>query len=282
MRVLVTGATGFIGRHLVSLLLAHGHEVTALSRDENKARDCGWINKVNFLPCDIHKPIEHPFRSFGEPDVIVHLAWNGLPHYQQLFHFERNLFWDYSFLKSLIEDGAQHLVVTGTCLEYGMQSGCLSESMPSLPANPYALAKDTLRRFLDLLVRDREVVVQWPRLFYMYGPGQSSASLLSQLDRAIDGEEDVFNLSGGEQLRDYLPVEDVASRLMMLMMHPNCSGVVNICSGEPISIRRLVETHLAKRGANIRLNFGYYPYPDYEPMAFWGDSHKYHEHCIND
>ncbi len=146
--------------------------------------------------------------------------------------------------------------------------------MPTHPANPYALAKDTLRKFMEELKHQHTFTLQWARLFYMYGPGQNPNSLLAQLDRAIDNGEPVFNMSCGEQLRDYLPVEVVASRLVALLEHPQYNGVVNICSGEPISVRRLVEQHHARRGADIQLNLGHYPYPDYEPLAFWGDAQK--------
>jgi nucleoside-diphosphate-sugar epimerase len=274
VRVLVTGATGFVGRHVVSELLSSGHKVTAVARDTTKARGFSWFDKVDFIPRDIYEPVEDALRLFGRPDAVIHLAWPGLPNYDQLFHFERNLFADYQFLKSMIGGGMNHLLVAGTCFEYGMQNGSLSEDMPTAPRNPYALAKDTLRRFLETLTRNKGVALQWARLFYMYGPGQNPNSLLSQLDRALDRGEPVFNMSGGEQLRDYLHVERVAARLVALVAHPQHPGIFNICSGEPISVRRLVEQHIVVRGSNIRLNLGYYPYSDFEPMAFWGDTRK--------
>ena len=103
----------------------------------------------------------------------------------------------------------------------------------------------------------------------MYGQGQNSKSILSLLDAAIDNGDTVFNMSGGEQLRDYLPIEAVAQQLSDLY-DVKAEGTFNICSGQPISIRRLVEERVQKRGCDIKLNLGYYPYPDYEPMAFWG------------
>jgi dTDP-6-deoxy-L-talose 4-dehydrogenase (NAD+) len=108
----------------------------------------------------------------------------------------------------------------------------------------------------------------------MYGEGQNPGSLLAQLDRAIEAGDPVFNMSGGEQLRDYLPVQQVAAYLVTIAESPNFGGIVNVCSGVPISVRRLVEQRIADRKSMIRLNLGYYPYPDYEPMAFWGDRHK--------
>ena len=112
--------------------------------------------------------------------------------------------------------------------------------------------------------------MQWCRLFYMHGAGQNSKSLLGQLDKALDDGAISFNMSAGEQLRDYLPVGVVASKMVKLIEHSNFDGVVNICNGKPVSVRHLVEQHLLKRGMNIELNLGYYPYPEYEPMITLG------------
>jgi nucleoside-diphosphate-sugar epimerase len=281
MNVLVTGATGFIGRHVVPKLLERGHSVTANARDETKARSFQWFGSVRFVAGDVHRPLGNPSEAFGQPDAVMHLAWSRLPNYKSLFHYEENLPADYRFLKSLVEAGIGQLLVTGTCLEYGMQHGALNESAMTAPVNSYALAKDTLHKFLQSLRQEQPFILQWARLFYIYGPGQNPNSLLAQLDRAINDGETTFNMSGGDQLRDYLPVEGVAMRLVSLLEHPGCSGAINICSGDPISVRTLVEQHLAKRGAKMQLNLGYHPYPDYEPMAFWGDRQKYSRHCQN-
>src|SRR4030081_3156429 len=220
MKVLITGATGFVGRHVVARLLERGHAVVAIARDETKARTFTWFDAVRFVACDVHRAVGDPLKLFDKPEAVIHLAWPGLPNYGSLIHFEENLPAAYRFLKSLVEGGVGHLLVTGTCLEYGMQSGPMTESRLTEPANPYGLAKDTLRKFLESLQKDRPFTLQWARLFYMYGPGQHSNSLLAQLDRAVDNREPVFNMSRGEQLRDYLPVEGVAGRLVSLLEHP--------------------------------------------------------------
>ncbi len=270
MKVLVTGASGFVGQHVVSELLKRGHSVTTIGRDETKMRKFSWFGLVRFIEYDIHSPILDPYKKFGRPEAIIHLAWSGLPNYESLFHFEKNLTADYYFLKALVVGGARHLLVTGTCLEYGMQSGALTELNPTMPTNPYALAKDTLRKFLQEFQKKHSFILQWSRLFYIFGKGQNSKSLLAQLDQAIDKGEDSFNMSGGEQIRDYLPVEVVASRLVLLIENQCVNGIINICSGKPISVLCLVKQHLLKRKKQIKLNLGYYPYPKYEPMAFWG------------
>ena len=274
MKVLVTGATGFVGRHVVSELFTRGHDVIAIARNLDRAKSMPWYRKVTFFACDIHEPTLDLVQIFGVPDALMHLAWPGLPNYKDLFHFEKNLPADYFFLKNMILTGTKQILVTGTCLEYGMQSGALSEETPAMPTTPYGLAKDTLRKFLQSLQAKHSFTLQWARLFYMYGSGQNPNSLLAQLDLAIERKDAVFNMSGGEQVRDYLPVESVARKLVLLLEHPECSGIINCCSGQPVSVRQLVEERVAKRQANIKLNLGYYPYPDYEPMAFWGDNTK--------
>ncbi|OWW21303.1 NAD-dependent epimerase/dehydratase family protein [Noviherbaspirillum denitrificans] len=279
MKVLVTGATGFIGRHLVPVLLERGHEVAVVGRDVERARGFAWFDSVRFVSCDIHRMDDRALELFGAQDIVVHLAWPGLPNYKAAFHVEENLPGDCRFLTSLIKKVTGRLLVAGTCAEYGLQSGCLTEEMPTYPANAYAQAKDSLRTVLQDFQGQYPFTLQWARLFYMYGPGQNPNSLLAQLDRAIDSGEPEFNMSGGEQLRDYLPVQEVARRLVALADHPACAGVVNVCSGEPVSVRNLVERHLAQRGATLSLNLGHYPYADDEPMAFWGGTEKYRRFC---
>jgi dTDP-6-deoxy-L-talose 4-dehydrogenase (NAD+) len=270
-RVLVTGATGFIGRQLVPQLLDRGHDVVALARDEDKARRFDWFPRVRFVACDLETG-RGP--EVGGPGVAVHLAWPNLDDYLAPAHYEATLPAHYRFLKSLVEGGLGHLLVAGTCFEYGPQQGSLREEAETRPSTPYALAKDTLRRFLESLRQRRPFTLQWARLFYMYGPGQNPASLLASVDRAIDSGAAAFDMSAGERLRDYLPVEEVARRLVLLLEHPECEGVVNVCRGEPISVRRLVEEHVEGRGARLALNLGRRPHPAWEPPDFWGNGSR--------
>ncbi len=81
-------------------------------------------------------------------------------------------------------------------------------------------------------------------------------------------------MSGGEQVRDFLPVETVAHYLTLIALQDKVTGIINCCSGEPITVRKMVEDYLERRGRSIPLNLGYYPYPDYEPFRFWGDPSK--------
>ena len=108
----------------------------------------------------------------------------------------------------------------------------------------------------------------------MYGTGQNPNSLLSQLDRALANGEVGFNMSGGEQQRDYLPVETVVAYISKIALQNEVEGIINCCSGNPVTVKHFVENYLAKNNQHIQLNLGHYPYADYEPMRFWGDDKK--------
>lgn len=272
MKILVTGATGFVGRHTVRQLLARGHEVTALVRDPGRAASFDWNGAVRVVAADVQAPPADLRAAFGPAELVVHLAWAGLPNYREAFHVDVNLPRDLAFLGGLVRAGYPRLLVTGTCFECFPREGVYAEDCEGAPTLNYPLAKARLHHQLEALRSQVPFVLQWARLFYMYGEGQNPKSLLAQLDRAIDGGAASFDMSGGEQLRDYLPVTGVAAKLVTLAEHPEWSGTTHICSGEPVTVRQLVERHVAARGANIRLNLGVYPYADYEPMAFWGAS----------
>lgn len=267
-QIIVTGATGFIGQNLMPLLINKNYEVIAIARDVSKAKNFNWYPLVTFITKDIYK--EAIDIEIKEGASLIHLAWQGLPNYKSLFHFEENLPKSFQFIKSLVRSGVSKVLVAGTCLEYGFQSGPLRSTTPTKPSNPYALAKDTLRQYLNYLKKEELFSLQWARFFYMYGQGQNPKSIIARLDSAIDGGEKIFNMSGGEQLRDYLPIQSAVEKLLAVFEN-NSEGVFNICSGKPISIRNLVEERIRERGSSIKMNLSYYPYLDYEPMAFWGE-----------
>ena len=279
MKVAVTGATGFIGRHVLAELERRSVETIALVRPST-AKPLGH-SRSRVVQFDLQNTPPKAFELIGRPDVLIHLAWSGLPNYKSLHHFEQELPAQYRFLKGLIESGLQTLVVAGTCFEYGMQSGSLSEDIAPHPGNPYGFAKNALRCQLEYLKTTHPFQLTWARLFYLYGGGQAENSLLPQLRQAAERGDPVFNMSGGEQLRDYLNIASVADYLVRLAIQARDVGIVNVCSGMPISIRQLIEGWIEDNGWNIKLNRGYYPYPDYEPMAFWGNRTKL-DHILND
>lgn len=275
MKIAVTGASGFLGRHVVKDLLGRGEIPTILIRPESEVPE--GFESLSIARFDVSNPPDGAFQQLGNPDVLIHLAWSGLPNYKSLHHFETELPAQFHFLNSLVRSGLAHMVVSGTCFEYGMQSGCLQETAGTIPANPYGFAKDALRLELQYLAETTAFDLTWSRLFYLYGEGQAPSSLYAQLCAAARRGEKIFDMSRGEQLRDYLPVEEAARYLVDLALGRARPGTVNVCSGRPISVRRLVEGWIAQNHWRIELNLGVYPYPDYEPMAFWGSRKRLDE-----
>ncbi|MFA5216257.1 NAD-dependent epimerase/dehydratase family protein [Sulfuricurvum sp.] len=270
MKIAVTGATGFIARHLIPILKAD-HEIIAIARFQDPAAHYPWLDGIEKVAMDITNPQKDMFALMGKPDALIHLAWGGLPNYKSPDHLiegAKHLL----FLSHAMENGLKNITVIGTCFEYGMKNGELSENDITEPSNPYGLAKDSLRKALEFLTADKSCTFRWIRLFYLYGEGQNQNSLLSQLDRAIESKEPIFNMSGGEQLRDYLPVEKAARYIALIATQNAVDGIINCCSGNPISVRKLIENRIKEKSADISLNLGFYPYPDYEPMAFWGNN----------
>ena len=266
MKLLLTGSTGFIGQHVRARLRAfEGVEVSVLSRQPGNcpADTTEIVGDIRDETLD--------WLALGRPDVVLHLAWGGLPHYRSPQHFIEG-HRQSTFLRRLTSQGLPRLVCAGTCYEYGMGEGCLFEDSVTDPANAYGLSKDMLRR--QLVFDSAGTQLLWARFFYLYGNAQASTSLYAQVRAAIDRGDRVFAMSGGEQLRDFLPVERAVDHLVHLALDHECTGIFNIASGEPVSIRRLVETWFADAGHPITLDLGRYPYPDWEPFAFWGSTAK--------
>jgi len=292
-RVAVTGAGGFIGRHVLAELGQRDLRGTVILRQGSAAPPQASGHSV--VHADFSQAGDEPaaetFAAAGRPDVLIHLAWGGLPNYRSLHHFEQEVPLHYRWIKGWVGAGLQQVLVTGTCFEYGDQNGPLHEALPAQPSNPYGFAKDQLRRQLTYLQASHVFGLTWARLFYIFGEGQSANSLWPLLRAAVARGDAEFPMSGGEQLRDYLPVAEVARRIVDLALGalPDSGttgtgaghGIVNICSGEPVSVRRLVEGWIADSGWTIRPKLGHYPYPDYEPMAFWGDADKLRR-CLGD
>ena len=277
LKILVTGSSGFIGNYLIKKLLKDkNNEIIATSRDIEKAKKYEWFSRVKYISYDLNSQEElNLFEYFDKPDKVIHLAWDGLPNYNDLIHIEKNLFNNYNFIKNIISNGLKDITITGTCFEYGLINGCLNEELKTNPSNSYGIAKDSLRKFIEELKKQYDFNYKWIRLFYMYGEGQGEKSLIALLDKAIQNGEKEFNMSGGEQLRDYLNIKDVVKNILLIANQTLYSNqIINCCSGKPISIRQLVENHLDKKNYSMKLNLGYYPYPTYEPMAFWGDNRK--------
>lgn len=271
MQIAVSGAGGFIGQYVLRELQSRGLDVVALSRS---ASNRPQSKSFHWVTMDVANPPTNPFAAMGKPDVLIHLAWNGLPNYQSSHHVETELPVQLAFLSSCVRNGLKRLVITGTCYEYGLASGELAEDAPTQPCTQYGLAKDALHKALLDLRTQHGFDLAWLRLFYLYGEGQSEKSLYSMFRTAIGRGEKSFGMSSGEQLRDFLAVDEAARLIVEIALRGNVSGTFNVCSGKPTAVKDLVQSWIDAAGANITMNLGQIPYSPNEPMAFWGSRRR--------
>jgi len=266
--VLVTGGTGFVGRHVVTGLLKAGYRVTVVSRDRSKAASIPGGAALNVLEAD---PFAGDFRFPDSPGAMfVHLAWPHLDDYRNPAHFTEALPASRRLVQAAVAAGVNQVTVAGTCLEYGMLSGEIAIDQPCLPISAYGLGKLQLLQQLELLLgASGTVTLQWVRLFYLHGPGQPPRTLMGQLEAAIARGDACFPMSLGEQLRDYLDIRAAAGDFVDIVRSGR-PGLHHVCSGRPISVRRLVEMRIRSAGVGMDLELGRYPLPAHEPLAFWG------------
>jgi nucleoside-diphosphate-sugar epimerase len=275
MRILVTGASGFVGSHVVRKLVADGHEVTALARPASsfwRLEDVeGRFKVARSNPRTAHDLLE-PLGDW-HPEACVHLAWYAVPG--EYLHSPENtasLALSLQLLDELAAAGCRRVVMTGTCFEYDTDVGYLREDGPKRPATIYAAAKLAAGQVGALMATKLGIGFAWARLFYMYGPFEDERRLVPALIRALlAGRE--FPASSGTQVRDYLHVEDVAAALSALAVQP-VTGTYNVCSGEPITIADLIRqvARIAERPDLIRL--GSLPQRAGEPRFICGDNSR--------
>lgn len=276
MKFLVTGANGFIGQYIVSSLLRLSHTVIATGRGENKNSQLQTNNNFKYKKYEMvsEKTSKNLQEYFDFPEAVIHLAWEGLPNYKESFHITKNVPSSFNLLSNLIDNGLKNITIAGTCMEYGNQEGKLNEMISCNPNTSYSIAKNKLRLKLLAFQKEKSFNLKWVRIFYMFGKGQNEKSLFSQLDNAIKLNDKTFNMSKGDQLRDFLPVEVVAKYLISIAEKNDNIGIINCCSGKPIKVIDFVKSYINQQKSLIKINPGFYPYSDIEPKFFWGDNTK--------
>jgi nucleoside-diphosphate-sugar epimerase len=256
MRILVTGASGFVGSHVVRKLIADGHEVAALARPASSFwRLEDQEGRFRVVRSDTRQAngVLEPLGDWN-PEACVHLAWYAVPG--EYLHSPENtasLAFSLNLLEELAVAGCRRVVMTGTCFEYDTDAGYLREDGPKRPATIYAAAKLAAGQVGGLIAAKLGIGFVWARLFYLYGPFEDERRLVPAVIRALlAGRE--FPATSGTQVRDYLHVEDVAAALSALAVQP-VTGTYNVCSGEPITIADLIGqvARIAGRPDLIRL-----------------------------
>ena len=175
---------------------------------------------------------------------------------------------------NLISNGLANFNGVGTCYEYGITEGELTEKMETKPIMPYPQGKLELFHFIQNLTQEFTFSFKWIRVFYVFGEIYGRKNLYTLLNQAIENKEEIFNMSGGEQIRDFLAPQAIAENIVHISLQQSTQGVINCCSGLPVQLKAFVLAFLKTKNSNLKLNLGFYPYPDYEPMSTWGSVDK--------
>ncbi len=255
-RALITGASGFIGRHCLPALARSGYEIHAVSsRDAMpQSANCEW-HRADFLN---HSEVNRIIDAV-RPSHLVHFAWYAVPG--KYPSAPENLRWcsaTIQLLEAFAKAGGQRAVFAGSCFEYDSSYGyCIENRTPSNPDTFYGACKNATRQVVEGFCRQFSLSAAWARIFYLYGPHESAARLVPSVARVLLKGESA-RCSHGRQIRDFLYVEDVASAFVALLDSDVC-GTVNIGSGKPISLRHLIGVLAETIGAPEMVEFGALP-----------------------
>ncbi len=264
--ILVTGGTGFIGSPLVRHLAAAGHRVVVAGLPASPRPAHGEFIAVDLLDPDA------PLRLADvRPDIAVLGAWCAQPPgYLTSMDNVRWLSSTLSLARALIEGGCRRIVGLGTCFEYDASIGYLRENTALKPQTLYGVCKAATHSVVSELCAQLGASFAWARIFYQYGPGEHERRLVASTIRALlRGQR--APLTDGEQIRDFLFVDDVAAAIAAVAL-ARVEGPVNVGSGRPLTVRELAETIAEVCGRPDLLGFGDLPLRPSDPAFICADS----------
>lgn len=267
MKILVTGANGYLGAGVVKQLLDDGVQVIATDFASAQIDPRAEIKEGNLFE------IDNPYDYFGQPDVVLHMAWrNGFVH-NEISHVE-DLAKHYSFLSKMVESGIKQLAVMGTMHEIGFIEGCIKEETPTNPENLYGISKDALRNFTKLLCKNANITFQWLRGYYIVGNSEFGCSIFSKITAAEKKGQEKFPFTSGLNQCDFLDYDEFCKQVASTVEQKDVNGIINICNGRPERLSERVERYIKENNYKIKLDYGKYPDRPYDSKAVWGDKTK--------
>lgn len=267
MKILVTGANGYLGQGVVKKLLDDNHEVIAADFSVENIDD-----RARKIECDLFSA-EDPYEYFEQPDVLLHLAWrDGFVHYSDA-HIN-DLPKHYNFIKAFTESEIKKIAVIGTMHEIGFYEGSINENTPCNPFTPYGISKNSLRMLTETLCKQKGKHFQWLRGFYIVGNSQFGASVFSKITAAEKNGKEEFPFTMGQNQYDFIDYDDFCMQVSDAVSQDEILGIINICSGYPEKLADRVERFIRENGYKIKLKYGCYPDRPYDSKAVWGDSSK--------
>lgn len=267
MKILVTGANGYLGQGVVRQLLDDGNEVIATDYS------CENVDhRAIIKTCDLFN-IEAPYEYFERPDIVLHMAWrDGFIH--NSIHHINDIPHHYNFLKSLIENGIKRIIGMGSMHEVGFYEGSINENTPANPMSLYGISKNTLRNAVQLLCKEYDVEFQWLRGYYIVGNTQFGCSIFSKITSAEKNGQLLFPFTTGQNQWDFIDYEQFCEQVAAVAEQDEINGIINICSGRPEKLADRVERFIKEQKYAIKLDYGKFPDRQYDSKAVWGDNNK--------
>lgn len=267
MKILVTGANGYLGQGIVKSLIDNGNEVMATDFNIDNIDSRAKRKKCNLFN------VENPYIFFERPDVLLHLAWrDGFVHYSDA-HIE-DLPKHYAFIKKIVEEGCNHIAVMGSMHEIGFFEGCINETTPCHPTTPYGIGKNALRELTEMICKQNNIVFQWLRGYYIVGNSKYGSSIFSKITAAVEQGKKEFPFTLGQNQYDFIDYEDFCKQVAAAVGQSQEQGLINICSGRPEKLADRVEKFIKDNKYNISLQYGMFPDRPYDSKAIWGDNSK--------
>ncbi len=267
MKILITGANGYLGRGIVKTLLDQGNQVVAADFNIGNIDE-----RANRISCDLFN-IDDPYTYFNEPDILLHLAWrDGFVHYSDA-HIE-DLPKHYMFLEKMFKSDISMISVMGSMHEVGFFEGSIDENTPCKPQSYYGVAKNALREIVEIMAKENSKLFQWLRAFYIVGNYSYGSSVFSKIALAAENRESAFPFTTGENQFDFLDYETFCEMVAQTVMQKEITGIINICSGRPEKLAHRVERFIKDNHYNIELQYGVFPERRYDSKAVWGNDEK--------
>lgn len=266
MKVILYGSEGTIGKYVKDELL------------RKKIKTFLYQNKTNIKMNPkyeiLNKNIIKDKNLFSNDDILIYMAWGNLNNYKSIIHIKKELPLHYKNIRRLVMNGLKNIIVTGTCFEYKKKEGLMKETSKIEPFTNYGIAKNSLRKKLTKLKQTYKFNMTWLRIFYVYGHEKDNNNLWSQINRKSKTKMSEFKMSSGEQYRDYIHVKDLAKNIVFIALKKKQFGIINLCSGNPIKIKNIVNDWKNKFKMKINFKFNYFEMPRYESIKFWGCNKK--------
>lgn len=267
MKILVTGANGYLGQGVVKALLDNEQEVIATDFRLNNVDDRAQKMEGNLFE------IANPYEYYNKPDVVLHMAWrDGFIHYSD--NHILDLPKHYEFIKKLIECGLKKIAVMGSMHEIGFWEGAISENTPCNPLSLYGISKNALRDMVKMLAKQKNIEYQWLRGYYIVGNSQYGSSIFSKITAAVNEGKKEFPFTMGQNQYDFINYEDFCHQVACAVCQNEINGIINICSGKPEKLADRVERFIKENNYDIKLIYGAFPDRPYDSKAVWGNDEK--------